>query len=309
MDSNKPLASLVIFFYNQVDYVEESVQGALSQTYENLEIILSDDCSTDGTYDKILKCIKDYHGAHTIIVNRNENNIGLVPHVNKVLFELSHGRFIFLQGGDDISLPNRVADGMDCFKKNDSIYGLTCPAVIIDKEGNETGKMGIAKEKIVSLTDADYLSSSSFMCGVGPYAIRRAILDFFGPLNDDCQTEDSCLRFRALLLGTLMASTQYNVKYRIHGNNISIGNVVFKLSSYLIANQYRKDLKKCESKLSLPLYELLQRKIDYYETNREIEKNINCTSFLPVKYYMCIKKKLLRIRYEKRFNQYLHRVQ
>ena len=53
MNSEQPLATLFIAFYNQEDFVEDAVKGALSQTYENLEIILSDDCSTDKTFDEI----------------------------------------------------------------------------------------------------------------------------------------------------------------------------------------------------------------------------------------------------------------
>ena len=93
-----PLATLCVFFYNQEDYVEDTIRGALSQTYTNLEIILSDDCSTDNTYSTIEKTIAGYKGPHTIVVNRNKKNMGLVPHVNKVLFELSHGDYIFING-------------------------------------------------------------------------------------------------------------------------------------------------------------------------------------------------------------------
>ena len=60
MNSNKPLVSLVIAFYNQENFVEDAVKGALSQTYDNLEIILSDDCSTDKTFEVIRKCTRDY---------------------------------------------------------------------------------------------------------------------------------------------------------------------------------------------------------------------------------------------------------
>ncbi|RMH35959.1 MAG: glycosyltransferase family 2 protein, partial [Gammaproteobacteria bacterium] len=40
--------------YNQKNFVEEAVKSALAQTYEDMEIIISDDCSTDGSYQRIL---------------------------------------------------------------------------------------------------------------------------------------------------------------------------------------------------------------------------------------------------------------
>ncbi|MEO5658257.1 MAG: glycosyltransferase, partial [Polaromonas sp.] len=46
-----PLVTFVLFAYNQKKFIAEAVNGALSQTYSPLQIILSDDASTDGTYE------------------------------------------------------------------------------------------------------------------------------------------------------------------------------------------------------------------------------------------------------------------
>jgi glycosyltransferase involved in cell wall biosynthesis len=53
-----PLVSLCIFTYNQEKYIREAVEGALSQDYPNLEIIISDDNSTDSTYDRTIDYVK-----------------------------------------------------------------------------------------------------------------------------------------------------------------------------------------------------------------------------------------------------------
>ena len=50
---NKPLISFLLLTYNQENYIQDAINGALAQTYSPLEIIISDDCSTDGTYKKI----------------------------------------------------------------------------------------------------------------------------------------------------------------------------------------------------------------------------------------------------------------
>ena len=52
--SERPLVTFALFAYNQEKYIREAVEGAFSQTYQRMEIILSDDCSTDSTFD-ILK--------------------------------------------------------------------------------------------------------------------------------------------------------------------------------------------------------------------------------------------------------------
>lgn len=301
--NNKPLATLLIAFYNHENFVEDAVKGALSQTYENLEIVFSDDCSTDRTFEQIEKWTKDYKGPHKIIINRNEHNVGLVPH-STILFKLAHGDYLFFNGGDDSSLPNRISEGMEYFLKDDSISGLTSASIYIDGKGKETGRMHLENDCRYRLTDKKYLMSTSFMCGAGMFAFKREILDVFGPLNDDCQTEDSCMRFRALLIGDVMASAKYGVKYRIHGNNISIGNVIYKLKTKPIAKQYRKDLETVRGKLSPELYSILKGKIMYYEANRETESVYALSSSKIKKTIMRIKRKICYSIYNRKLKRY-----
>jgi len=291
MNTNKPLVSLIIPFYNQENYVEDAVKGALSQTYDNLEIVLSDDCSSDGTFDRIIAFTKNYKGPHKILINRNEHNLGLVSHVNKILYELSHGDFIFVNGGDDSSLPNRVAEGMQYFINDNSVSALTSALIYIDDNGAEFDRMHLDKDIRYSLSDKNYLLSQSFMCGQGMLAIRRDVLNFFGPLNNDCQTEDSCLRFRSLLVGDVVASANYGVKYRIHGRNMSLGNAVYKLKTHLIANQYRKDLEVAKEIIAPSLYLILMKKISYYKINRETSAVLaTSSSWINIIVYRIVRK-------------------
>ena len=180
--------------------------------------------------------------------------------MNKIFFNLSHGDYLFANGGDDVSLPNRIADGVNYFLKEKSISGLTLASIYIDGDGKETKRMHLEKDHRYTITDRSYLMSKSFMCGNGMFAFKRDVLSVFGPLNDNCQTEDSCLRFRALLLGDVIASVKYGVKYLIHGKNMSIGNVIFKLKTHPIAEQYRKDLETVKEKISPNLYAILRKK-------------------------------------------------
>lgn len=74
---SNPLVSYVLTAYNVEEFIEESVKCAFSQTYENLEIILSDDCSTDNTFNIMKKMADEYDGPHKIVLNRNEKNLGI----------------------------------------------------------------------------------------------------------------------------------------------------------------------------------------------------------------------------------------
>ncbi len=264
-----PLATLVVLFYKHERFVEDTVAGALSQTYPNLEIIFSDDKSPDGTFDALKKAVEGYHGPHKVILNRNEKNLGLVQHVNKLLFELAHGEFIFLNGGDDVSLPGRVSDQMEYFQSDPSVMAVTGSYITIDKDGKQTGEGRLQKDSLLRVDDRKYLQSDSFMTGGVALGLRKAVLDRFGRLGD-CQTEDSVLRLRAMLLGPTMRSARILLKYRIHGENISQDIRNFKTRK--IAAQYRADLDTVKESLQPELYKKLVKKIRHYERIRLLQE-------------------------------------
>lgn len=106
-EKERPLVTFALIAYNQERYISEAVSGALAQTYEHLEIILSDDCSTDRTFEIMVGMATDYRGNHQIILNRNEKNVGIFSHVMNV-FGISNGELIVFAAGDDISVHDRV---------------------------------------------------------------------------------------------------------------------------------------------------------------------------------------------------------
>ena len=61
MNRNKMKVSLLVFSYNQFKYIEDAIHSALNQDYCNLEIIISDDCSNDGTFDLVKNLVSNYY--------------------------------------------------------------------------------------------------------------------------------------------------------------------------------------------------------------------------------------------------------
>ncbi len=98
--------SFVMTCYQHEKYVREAVLAAFAQDYEPLEIILSDDCSSDTTFSIIEEENAKYMGPHKVITNRNSIDLG-IEHLNKIM-SLASGDFIVIAHGDDISLPNRT---------------------------------------------------------------------------------------------------------------------------------------------------------------------------------------------------------
>ena len=303
---NTPTASLCLFFYKAENFVEEAIESAFNQTYDDIEIILSDDCSPDRTFDIIKEKAAKYIGNKKIIINQNPHNLGLVKHVNKLIYELSSGKYVFLTAGDDFSSLNRVEDGVSILEKNSNFSAVSFNAVIIDANSNEIGFRGPKKEYVRSFRDKDYLIKTSMMAGESGVGFRREILNAFGPLNEDCPTEDSTLRFRSLLYGPIFCSEKTGLMYRIHDNNLSNPKRIYQLKTDCITKQYLRDLHLMKDKLSHKDYIILKRKISYYAKNREIDEILQTRQLNFIqRYYFNIRRRFLSKLYYNRIKDYI----
>lgn len=101
------LVTFALFAFNQQRYIREAIEGAFSQTYSPLEIILTDDCSSDATPAIMEEMAAAYTGPHKVIVRRGLKNVGTLSHVIHAA-RLAHGELFVVAAGDDISLPERT---------------------------------------------------------------------------------------------------------------------------------------------------------------------------------------------------------
>ena len=102
---NNPLVSVAILTYNQKDFIKEAFESVLEQNYNNLEIVVGDDCSTDGSQQILLEYAAKYPNKFIIILS--ERNEGITKNSNKVQ-EACNGKYIAWLGGDDVMLPTKI---------------------------------------------------------------------------------------------------------------------------------------------------------------------------------------------------------
>lgn len=219
----KPLVTFALFAYNQEKYIQEALEGAFSQTYSPLQIILSDDCSTDRTFEIIEEMVSKYRGTHKIIVNKNENNLGISSHVNKII-SLANGSLIVAAAGDDLSFPTRVSELTSFWIKHGKpsgiIYSRYQP---IDHEGNLMN-VKCHCEDITALNIQEFAScTSGFNPGIvgATQAWTKDLFIKFGSLPPGLYCEDAVFAFRAKLYGDILFLDRVLIKYRIHANSSS----------------------------------------------------------------------------------------
>lgn len=241
----KPLLSYLLITYNQEKYIREAVESAFAQTYSPLEIIISDDHSTDNTWEIIKELFNKYNGPHKIIINRNKNNLGIAQHINKV-FSIANGELFIMAAGDDISLSQRTKVLFENWQKyKNEVFAFTSsmngideynkPCPITDRLfNNEMTQNGIK----------DFIYKTKW-CGAGT-AYDRKLYDVFGNIYYDFN-EDRCYLNRAWLLGYSLSIKEPLLQYRYGGISTNITqkstsrNILWTINSY---KQLIIDLKK-----------------------------------------------------------------
>src|SRR5688572_920418 len=103
-----PRATLLILSYNQQEFLPAALAGAFGQDAEDLEILISDDNSTDDSHAVIMRAVGAYKGPHSVNVNFNDANLGIVTHLSQAM-RLAKASFVIVGAGDDVSMPNRAS--------------------------------------------------------------------------------------------------------------------------------------------------------------------------------------------------------
>jgi len=106
---------VLVLTYNAVNFIRESLDSILAQGYADLQIVVSDDASQDGTQD----IIKEYFDKHPskFTVNLNQTNVGITRNAN-IALSLCTGVFIAFHAGDDVMLPGKINAQVSFFHQN-----------------------------------------------------------------------------------------------------------------------------------------------------------------------------------------------
>jgi len=112
---NYPLISVIIVVYNGISSIEESILSVLNQTYKNLELVIVDGGSTDGT----IEILKKYDDKIAKWVSEPDN--GIYDAMNKAV-KMANGNWIYFLGSDDIMF-NCINDIVPFFEPDTIIYG------------------------------------------------------------------------------------------------------------------------------------------------------------------------------------------
>ena len=184
----KPLISVLIPSYNYGRFIEQSVDSVLAQTYENFEVIVTDNRSTDAT----MQILRERYGSDPRVrIFENETNIGLVANFNRALSH-ARGEFVVWLCADDWFLSNHLTRLEDVFAHHPALDVVYTNIYFADERGRAFGiKAGTSQLAFdyVDIRDElpEMLATFSQLC-LPTALIRRAVLDELGGLDPTTPT-------------------------------------------------------------------------------------------------------------------------
>jgi len=236
--SSSPLVSILLIAYGQQHVVADAVRGALAQTWSPLEILISDDASSDDTFNVIQQTVRDYTGPHHIVLNRNAQNMGISAHLSK-LARMSHGELLVVMAGDDISVPQRCTRLVQTWLAHERRPDLIA-SDLMELDGGD----GNTAPGLIVPTDLnayhgfdDWRAHRPWLVGAA-HAWSRRLFERFGDMQPGSAAEDQIMTFRAIMTGGAISLHEPLVRYRRGGLS---GRKRWATVSSYVAHQQRSN--------------------------------------------------------------------
>ena len=173
--------------FNYARYLPAAIESVLSQSYSELELVVTDDCSTDGSLD----ILDQYRRLDRRVVSVvHPVNRGLASARNSGL-AASSGQFIAMCDADDMWAPDKLEIQMECFRSNPEIGLAHSDTVIIDGNGKLTGQRFSSlvhrKDQVTSGNLFEELCRRNFLC-VPSVIMRRAAIECAGGFDENLRS-------------------------------------------------------------------------------------------------------------------------
>jgi glycosyltransferase involved in cell wall biosynthesis len=213
-----PLVSVLIANYNYAKYINQTLESVLEQTYQNFEIIVCD----DGSSDNSCEVIETYVQKDSRIKLIRQANGGVASALNAA-YQESKGEIICLLDADDIWMNTKLEKVVNEFQSNQQSGFVIHNVVQIDSEGKLIKPTPMYKN-LASGWMAYYALENGGYIGNIPQAsalsIRREVGNYIFPLNENFRRNADSLIFRCAPYITVIGAVPEALnQFRLHGSN------------------------------------------------------------------------------------------
>lgn len=239
-----PQVTVIMPVFNAERYLKAAIDSVLNQTFQNIELLLINDGSTDGSKH----LIESYLDPRIRLLDNGANR-GLIYSRNRGLAE-AKGHMVALLDSDDVAIPDRIALQYDYMSKNPRLTMTGGHAAVIDATDSPTGeiyKMPVGSSEIqVELLFRNVFVNSTVM-------YRKEAVQQIGGYKGSGFCEDYHLAFRLAERYPIDNLDEVLVQYRLHDHNISGEKDHLMLEGELEIVRYM------HQRLDIPTSNLLQK--------------------------------------------------
>ncbi|MGN7990531.1 glycosyltransferase [Pedobacter sp. 22226] len=219
----RPLVSILVPSYNHSEFITDTLDSVLEDTYSNKEIIIIDDGSKDNSKEIINKWISDHSGHNITFICRG--NKGLCYTLNE-LVDHAKGEYVIVLASDDLLVNNTISERIDILS-NSKKMALLSDAEVIDNNGHVIYSSMLSgfhqSDKTKYLDEQSLLDEIIFNFSISGAVIMMNINIFkiIGRYPEDLKAEDLYFYMSTAAENQLLFYDRIVSKYRIHGNNTS----------------------------------------------------------------------------------------
>ncbi len=246
--------SFIIAAYNEEDFIQDCVQSCLDQSYANIEVCVTDDGSTDDTWNILSKLSSD----NRVVKHRFSSNKGKVFAFNKS-FEMATGDFIAILGGDDINYLSRVELQMEHITKSDADLVWGGFEVVGENLNHVSNFLPNYSDKGITLRK---ILNHNIVSGGTIFSKHEFMTQIF-PIPESLNSEDWWIGYKASSIGKLSYLNIPLMKYRQHSCNSSGGFDYHSIDELMVI--YSKQLK---------FYEIVKNDLKKYKVDNQDKRSI-----------------------------------
>ena len=271
----RPFVSVVIDTYNQGLFIEDAIESVLNQDFplKDMEIIVVDDGSTDGTPEKV----KKYKDKIKYIYKENKGQASCL----NVGFENSNGEYLILLDADDYFREDKVKKVVEEFEKYKEVGFIGNGFKIIDEKGKEIDAKERWRPEYPEIHNFKtnkkniYLFFSTFLI-TSAISIRKNLWKNLFPLSENSKIGgDMCLNLARLFCGNTSFFKEELTYYRIHGKNLWFTTCKDKLPLHIEAMEnaisYFKKIAK-ENKVNPYVFKKILKFWEIYMKEKILNK-------------------------------------
>jgi|GEM_PF-1676058 glycosyltransferase involved in cell wall biosynthesis len=267
-NNREPLVSVLVPAYNHGKYIVECLESTKSLAHKRLELIVSDDCSTDDTFalaDQWAQ--RNAARFERTVVTRQKQNVGIVENL-QFLFNNAHGDYLVYIASDDVFVESSISDRLRVLEADETIDAVLGDSQSISNSGALLKEQRAEKRAIKSLASRKLLTAAllRYWGTPGPSLMirRRAVLKdgSLGYLPQDLKFEDRYIYIRLAALHKLCYVDSIVMKYREVANSMSRGCGFSEINSrgVLTSDRYNRVLLGKAERLYLDVLDSLIEK-------------------------------------------------